>query len=265
MESIVPVSDGELWADDSGNGGLPRGLPLVLLHPGVGDSTIWDPVLPMLTERHRVIRYDVRGFGRSPAPTVAYSLVEDLAAVLDHFGLPRAVLVGSSMGGATALNLALDTPDRVAGLALFVPGVTGYEELMPSGFLQEVEQLAKAGDMEGIVQLGLTMSARAGGGTPDTDPVAAAHLRRALPAWFSNAAHRRTDAPAFDRLGEITAPTLLALGELDHPDVVRCNEEMAARIPGCRSVRLAASDHFPTLREPDTVARLIEELYADAH
>ncbi len=261
MESIVPVSNGELWADDSGDGGL----PLVLLHPGVGDSTIWDPVRPTLTERHRVIRYDVRGFGRSPAPTTPYSLAEDLTAVLDHFGLSRAVLVGSSMGGATAISLALDAPDRVAGLALLVPGVTGYEELLPSGFLQEVEKLARAGDMEGVVQLGLNISGRAGGGTPDTDPVAAAHLRSALPAWFGNAAHQRADAPAFDRLGEIAAPTLLALGELDHPEVVRCNEEMAARIPGCRLVRLAASDHFPTLREPDTVARLIEELYADAH
>ncbi|MDH6130439.1 alpha/beta hydrolase [Kitasatospora sp. GP82] len=261
METLVPVSNGELWADDSGG----DGLPLVLLHPGVGDSTVWGPVLPALTARYRVIRYDSRGFGRSPAPTAAYSLVEDLAAVLDHFGLARAVLVGSSMGGATSISLALDAPDRVAGLALFVPGVTGYDGLTPPGFYEEVGKLATANDMEGIVRLGLGIWGRAGGGTPETDPVAAAQLRGVLPAWFSTVGHQGTDAPTFDRLGEIATPALLALGELDQPEVVRCNEEMADRIPHCRLVRLAASDHYPTLREPGTVVQLIEELYADSH
>ncbi|NWF27416.1 alpha/beta fold hydrolase [Streptomyces sp. PKU-EA00015] len=255
METKVPASNGELWADDSGG----DGMPLVLLHPGVGDSTIWDPVLPALTARRRVIRYDSRGFGRSPAPTAAYSLVEDLAAVLDHFGLSRAVLVGSSMGGATSISLALDARDRVAGLALFMPGVTGYDGT-PPGFYEQVGKLASAGDMEGIVQLALGIWGRAGGGSPKADPVAAAQLRGVLPAWFSIAGHQGTDAPAFDRLGDIAAPALLALGELDQPEVVRCNEEIADRIPRCRLVRLAASDHFPTLREPEIVVQLIERL-----
>jgi pimeloyl-ACP methyl ester carboxylesterase len=57
METTVSVSNGELWADDSGG----DGLPLVLLHPGIADSSVWDPVLPALTARHRVIRYDCRG------------------------------------------------------------------------------------------------------------------------------------------------------------------------------------------------------------
>ncbi|MFF4602943.1 alpha/beta fold hydrolase [Streptomyces sp. NPDC001339] len=256
----MSVSNGELWAEDSGG----DGLSLVLLHPGVGDSTIWDPVLPALTARHRVIRYDARGFGRSPAPTAAYSPAGDLAAVLDHFGLARAVLVGSSMGGATSISLALEAPDRVAGLALFVPGVTGFDGLLPSGFYEEVGRLATVGDMEGVVRLGLGLWGRAGGGTPEADPVAAAQLRGVLPAWFSSVGHQEADAPAFDRLGEVTSPALLALGELDQPEVVRCNEEMADRIPRCRLIRLATSDHYPTLREPEAVVQLIEELYADA-
>lgn len=260
METTVSVSNGELWADDSGG----DGLPLVLLHSGIGDSSVWDLVLPALTARHRVIRYDCRGFGQSPAPIASYSLVEDLAEVLDHFGVARAVLVGSSMGGATAISLAVDAPERVAGLVLLVPGVTGYEGLAPPGFYEEVGKLALAGDMEGIVRLGLGIWGQAGGGTPEADPVAAAHLRNVLPAWFSNVGHQQIDAPAFDRLGQIAAPTLLALGELDQPEVVSCNEQMADRIPHCRLVRLAGSDHYPTLREPQTVARLIEELYEQA-
>ncbi|MFJ5073386.1 alpha/beta fold hydrolase [Streptomyces sp. NPDC088553] len=257
---MVRVSQGEVWADDAGG----DGLPLVLLHPGVGDSVVWDPVLPALTAGRRVIRYDVRGYGRSPAPTAEYSPVRDLEGVLDHFAIERAVLVGSSMGGATSVDFALEAPERVAGLALLVPGVSGYEGLATGEFFERLEPLARAGDMEGIVRLGLRAWAKAGGGTPESDPVAAALCRAVLPAWFSNIGHQLTGPPAFDRLGEIAAPTLLALGELDRPEVVRCNEEMAERIPGCRLVRLSASDHYPTLREPEHVARLIEELYAEA-
>src|SRR5579859_1966178 len=122
MERMVPVPGGEVWADDSGG----DGPPVVLLHPGIGDSTSWDPVLPRLTRRYRVIRYDVRGYGRSPQPTVTYSLCRDLVAVLDHFGLARVPLVGCSMGGGTAISLALADPGRVSALVLLCPGITGY-------------------------------------------------------------------------------------------------------------------------------------------
>ncbi|MFF1451287.1 alpha/beta fold hydrolase [Streptomyces sp. NPDC058274] len=253
MENVVPVQGGELWADDSGG----DGLPLVLLHSGIGDSRLWDALLPRLVERHRVVRYDVRGFGRSPQPTTTYSLVQDLVEVLDHFGLSRVVLAGSSMGGATAVSLALDAPERVAGLALFCPGVTGYEGLSSPEFMAQVETLAKAGDMDGLVALAMGVWGRAGVGE---DAEAVDQLRRSIPAWFTNHARQVPDAPAFDRLDELTVPCVLALGEQDQAEVIRCNEAMAARIAGCRLVRMAGSDHLPTLREPETVADLVLEL-----
>src|SRR6201986_1711299 len=112
--TMIDVDGGPVWAADSGG----DGRPLVLLHPGVGDSRIWDPVLPALTEKYRVIRYDARGFGQSPAPTVKHSLLRDLVAVLDHYGLQRAAFVGCSQGGASSLGLALARPERVSALAL---------------------------------------------------------------------------------------------------------------------------------------------------
>jgi 3-oxoadipate enol-lactonase len=100
---MIAVNGGEVWADDSGKD-LP---PLVLLHPGVGDSRIWDPILPTLTMSYRVIRHDARGYGRSPAPTAAYSLFDDVVTVLDHYGLARTPIVGCSQGGDCALGLAI--------------------------------------------------------------------------------------------------------------------------------------------------------------
>jgi pimeloyl-ACP methyl ester carboxylesterase len=262
---MVAVKDGEVWAEDSGSEGEGKGggegLPLVLVHPGVGDSRVWDGILPRLTERHRVIRYDARGYGRSPAPTAPFSLTEDLAAVLDHFGVARAVLVGSSMGGTTAIGLALSDPARVAGLALLVPGITGNPDFLMAEFTAQVGRLAQAGDMEGIVALVKRTSAAAGTGH---DPAADVLIRAVIPAWFAVHPHQVPDPPAFDRLGELDVPCVLALGERDDPEVVRCNEEMAARIPGCRLVRLRESDHFPTLREPDAVTRIVLEAHAAA-
>ncbi|WP_344118361.1 alpha/beta hydrolase [Streptomyces blastmyceticus] len=256
MELMVPVDGGEVWADDSGG----DDLPLVLLHPGVGGSAFWDPILPRLTRQHRVIRYDVRGYSRSPRTTTRFSLLGDLTAVLDHFGLDRAILAGSSMGGATAIDFALNAPTRVAGLALVGPGVTGYEGLASPELMAQIEVLAKAGDMDGLVALALRTWAAAG---PDPDPQATALLRSAIPAWFTNHPHLTPGAPAFDRLGELDVPCVLAVGERDQPEVVRCNEDMAARIPGCRLVRLTESDHYPTLREPEKVADLVLEFCAD--
>jgi 3-oxoadipate enol-lactonase len=116
-EAMVAVDGGEVWADDSGG----DGPPLVLLHPGVGDSRIWEPLLPALTASYRVIRYDARGYGRSPAPTVKFTLLTDLIAVLGHYGLDRVAIVGCSQGGGSALALALEQPARVSAMVLLCP------------------------------------------------------------------------------------------------------------------------------------------------
>ena len=115
---MIAVDGGEVWADDSGG----SGPPLVLLHPGIGDSRIWEPVLPALTASYRVIRYDARGYGRSPAPRVTFSLLADLVAVIDWYRLDRVAMVGCSQGGGSALGLALAAagPGLRAGAA--VPG-----------------------------------------------------------------------------------------------------------------------------------------------
>ncbi|QFQ98189.1 alpha/beta hydrolase [Streptomyces phaeolivaceus] len=264
MECMVRVEGGEVWADDTGvvPGPGAEGPPLVLLHPGVGDSRIWDRVVSGgLDARYRVIRYDARGFGRSPKPGTSYTQTRDLRAVLDHFGVPRAVLVGSSMGGSTAIGFTLEEPARVAALGLVVPGVSGYPGLDSAELTERIGQLAKAGDMDGLVALALGMWGAAG---PSPDTEAEEALRAAIPAWFTTYGHDTPPPPAFDRLGEIALPTALLLGEKDQPEVVRSNEEIASRIPGCHLVRLPSCDHFPTLRDPDAVREFIEELYERA-
>ena len=140
-------------ADDSGD----NGPALVLLHPGVGDSRIWKPVLPALTAFYRVIRYDARGYGRSSAPAVPFTLLADLISIIGYYGLDRAAFAGCSQGGGSALGLALDQPDRVSALVLLCPGIPGFpwpeepdEPGEPDDLEAEYERALGAGDVEAL-------------------------------------------------------------------------------------------------------------------
>lgn len=109
----VSVEGGTLYFDVRGSG-----PPVVLLHAGDLDLTMWDPQVGPLTQSFRVIRYDARGHGRSTARRGPYSTVKDLRVLLDHLGVERAHLVGISMGAGVALDFAVTYPARVSKLAL---------------------------------------------------------------------------------------------------------------------------------------------------
>jgi 3-oxoadipate enol-lactonase len=256
-ETMIAVTGGEVWADDSGGGGP----PVVLLHPGVGDSRIWEPVLPALTASWRVIRYDARGFGRSPAPAVRFSLLADLIAVLDYFGLDRVAIVGCSQGGGSALGLALDHPARVSALVLLCPGVPGYPwpEEADDELDAEYEHALQAGDVEALA--GLMQRAWAAAG-----PALAVmeQLRSAARAEISSGDLQQRDPPVFDRLGEISVPASLLVGDADYPPLIEADRQAAARIPGCELTVAPGMDHLPPLREPDLVLRVINSTLSRA-
>ncbi len=110
----VAVDGGMLFYEVRG-----QGPPVILLHPGATfDHRMWEPQVEVLARDHRVIRYDLRGFGRSSRPTGPFSPVEDLRRVLDTLGLEQASLVGVGMGSGIALNFALQHPQQVERLVL---------------------------------------------------------------------------------------------------------------------------------------------------
>jgi pimeloyl-ACP methyl ester carboxylesterase len=253
-ETLVAVDGGEVWADDSGG----NGRPLVLLHPGVGDSRIWEGLLPALTPKYRVIRYDVRGFGRSPAPEVKFSLLPDLVAVLDHFGVERAAFVGCSQGGASALGLAVEEPSRVAALVLLCPGVPGAPAREAARNSPEEDELdaelarfVGAGDVAGVAGVMQRVWGRSG-----ATPEVMVQLRSAARAIL-NGGDLEDAAPVFGRLGEIAVPSALLAGEQDYPPTVEANKQAAAVIPGCEFTLVPGMDHFPPLREPALVLSTI--------
>ena len=118
--ATVEVNGARLWYDEAGSGPA-----LLLLHGGLGDSGLWEPVVPLLAERFRVVRTDLRFFGRSTGPAAEWSWHDDVIGVLDELGIERAALVGLSLGGRLAIEIALDHPERLTALALVAPASRG--------------------------------------------------------------------------------------------------------------------------------------------
>jgi 3-oxoadipate enol-lactonase len=243
MQTMVEVGADKLWAEDSGG----AGPILVLLHEHVADSRMWDPIWTPLTGHYRAIRYDARGFGRSPAATEEYSQLLDLVAILDHFGIERAHFSGCSGGGGTVVDFALAEPARLRSMVLLAPGISGYDWPEEPELDAEWDALVAAGDEDGLVEFTIRIWGASG-----PDPFVS-DLARSAARAFSSYRFQRSDPPAFDRLEQIAAPSVIMVGDRDQAAIIESNEQAAARIPGCALIRMPGVDHYPTIRNPDLV------------
>jgi len=247
MELMVQTGGGEVWVRDTGG----EGVPVVLLHPGWGDSGIWDETADRLADQVRVVRYDSLGYGESSPPTERYTALDELRAVLDRLGVERAVLAGHSGGGATALSLAVAEPERVAELLLLAPGVSGYPWPPDDPFMTGISAAAQAKDVEGAVEIGLRTWARAGAGE-----AVETQIRSAVAGMQRQAPFLDVDPPVYERLGEVDAPATLLFGDLEYPMVTDCCRAIAERLPSCRVLTLPGADHMVPLRAAGAVAEL---------
>jgi pimeloyl-ACP methyl ester carboxylesterase len=240
----------DLWYDDSGSG-----PPAVLLHESVVDSRIWDPFLPHVEGRLRTIRYDQRGYGRSPMWTGPYSLVDDLVSVLDAAGVERAALVGTSRGGRIAIEAALGRPERVSALVLVGSGLAGHPVNVDVTPEQEArwDDAEARGDLAELAAIDMEIWA----------PLGVDDELRAM--FVENAEASNADDPALEevsagRLGEIGAPTLVVTGGRDVPAINELGELLAREIPGARSAVIEEADHMVQWRAPEELARLVLEV-----
>jgi 3-oxoadipate enol-lactonase len=208
----------------------------------------------VLPSHYRVLWYDDRGFARSPLSTTPFTRTDDLRAVLDYAGIRHALIVGHSGGGGTALSLALSDPDRVTSLVLLAPGVWDYPWPPDDPYGAEFGKLFAAHDADGLVRLGLATWAPAG-----HDDEARAQITSAVSTFLADNDLELPPPPAFARLGEITAPTVLVRGDREYPMVAQCSDAIAERIPGSRRILIPGADHMLPLRVPGRLAEIIAD------
>jgi pimeloyl-ACP methyl ester carboxylesterase len=255
---LVPVSGGQLAYDVEG-----EGSPLVLVHTGICDRRMWDGVWQALAARHRVVRYDARGFGESGPATATFSPRADLVSLLDHLGIDRAALCGVSFGGRIVLETALEYPERVGALALVCCAVdwdTAPADLVAK--IEEADRAGEAGDIERAVELELRIWLDGHGRPEPLDPIVREAVRTMnLLVWTlaleSTGALVSLVPPASGRLASVAAPTLVVAGEHDVPFMTESCRSLAAAVPGARFELVGGAAHLPPMERPALFASLL--------
>ena len=265
----------ELAYDRAGRTGS---TPILLLHAGVADRRMWDPIRPALTADHDVVRVDLRGFGESTAkPDGPWSPRADVLAALDDLGIDRAHLVGCSFGAGVAVEVALERPSLVTSLVLAAPGgVLLTEKTAELAACWEAEGAAiEAGDMEAATEANV----RGWVDGPHRGPeVVPADVRDAVRRMQRQAFDITADWPdsvweedevaldpeAPERLDEIRAPTLVLSGALDIDSIRIAADHLLAGVRDARGVVWPDVAHLPSMERPDDFAAAVLDWVARA-
>ena len=248
--AIAAVNGTQLYYEDAGHG-----APVVLIH-GLGlDRRMWDDQFEALADRYRVIRYDLRGFGKSAHPNEsAFRNVDDLRALLDYLEAPKAHMVGLSMGGNVALHHALLHPDATLSLVLVDSALDGHpwsaEWDQSLDAISEHAQVAgaKAGNERWLAH----------------DLFAPARERASVRAklaqivgdysgwiWLNESSAQGIKPRSIERLPEISAPTLVIVGKRDIIDFQTIADTLARGIPRARKIVIEGAGHMSNMENAE--------------
>jgi len=267
QNSWIDVPGGRLAAESTGDG-----PPVLFVHSAIVNRRSWDGVVPLVVEAgYRAITYDMRGFGQSTTEEVDFVAHDDVLAVLDHFDLGRAAIIGNSMGATFAQEAVLAAPDRFVAYVWVGGGVGGWnKEPLPAEaeLLQAEDDAEEAGDPDLAAELDarIWVDGWADGvnqSSTRVDPAVRDAMKRMdrelLEPGRKFGERQRPDPPAAERLGSIAVPTLVVIGDLDTSGTRAAADKIAAEVPGARQVRLPDVAHLIGMEAPDRLASLIVE------
>lgn len=258
----VEQSDGRLYYEVAGEGDT-----LVLGHAGFVDSGMWDPQWDAFAQRYRVVRYDMRGFGKSDPAPGPRKRRDDLLQLLEYLKIERAALIGCSMSGTIMLDFALEHPAMVSALVIVSSSPGGYQPAGdPPPEIVEMFSAAKQGDTARVSEL--QMRLWIDGPTRQPDQVNS-DVRQRASAMNRIPVERGTffradlqpleplDPPAITRLAGLQTPTLILAGALDYPTTIYAADLMAESIPGAQEHIFAQSAHLPNMEQPDEFTQVV--------
>lgn len=241
----------------------PPQAPVVVLSNSLGtDRTMWDAQLPALSARFRVLRYDQRGHGKTPATSGPYDLEllgRDVLGLLDHLEIGRVHFAGVSLGGMTGMWLACNAPERIDRLALLCTSAA----LGPASDWRERAEFVRANGTSAMVESTLQrwftpalssrqdVSAKYGAMIAATDDEGYAGCCEAIAAMELD-----------ERLAEITAPTLVVAGYDDPATPPEHAERIAGSVAGARLEVLDSAAHLANVERSEQVDRLLDEHFA---
>ena len=258
--AVAEIRGQRLHYEDS----VGSGMPLVLSHGFLQDSEMFEPQVRDLAGRHRIITWDQRGHGRTmstPVPFTYWDSADDLAGLLDHLGIERAVVGGMSQGGFISLRFALRYPNRTAGLVLIdtQAGQEDPEKSLQYDLMHEVWVGSGASDQ----LLEMVAAIIVGNNRPESASWIAKWKARD-PATLTQIYRTLMDRDDLtDRLGEIRAPAIVIHGSDDVAIDMSLAEKLCAGLGACRGVtRIEGAGHSANLTHPEAVNRAIGDFLA---
>ena len=257
------VDGGRLYYETSG-----KGPALVLIHAGFLDSRMWNTQVQLFSENYRVIRYDVRGFGKSDVARTKFSDYKDLHGLLDHLRVKTASLVGVSNGGRIASDFAVEYPSMVNNLVLVSPGMSGYKSSGPEEEKMWEEFDAQMKPQEDAVREGRAADTVAMDVTTWGSAQTPAKRERITQIAMDNF-HVQVENPwklqvppeprTWHRLSQIRAPTLLIIGDRDVAPQIVMVDNIHSHIRGSKKVLIQGADHIVNMSKPDEFNRTVLE------
>jgi len=262
---IANINGTQLYYEVKGTG-----HPLLLVHAGVADSRMWEAQFEAFSEVYQVIRFDLRGFGRSNMPSGSFSHQGDIKALLDFLGIESVYLLGISFGGMIALDFTLAHPDYVKALVLGAPSVSGASpsERIRQFWAQE-DALLEKGDLEGATELNLKFWVD--GPHRDTQQVnlevrdlvremQLAIFKKEIP---DDVEEIDLDPPAIERLDEVKIPAQVMVGELDLEEKLELADRLVQKMPNCKKDLIPGAAHMLNMEKPDEFQRIVTRFLDD--
>ena len=254
---MADVDGGQLYYETCGKGSQ----AIVLLHDGVINSASFDDMWPILCRDFRVVRYDRRGYGKSPAAKAPYSPQDDLAAVMAAAKLDRASLVGFSFGGGLAVSYTVQHPEQVERLVLSGTVLNGFRPTKTfSDHVTRIMMPMIIGNMDAVV----ANAEKSGWVMAPDHPEAKAKALAILKASPQDLRHQMHDPikgwPSdLPRLPGLQVATLIMTGDHDIADNQATSGAAQALIPGSRRIVIDDAGHLMQLEHPREVAELIAD------
>lgn len=241
--------------------------PWVMLSHGLAtDLSMWDELSGFLKTRYRVLRYDARGHGKSPATEGDYTLdqlVKDAVGILDELEVKHTHLAGLSMGGMIALGLMLDHPARIKSAVVADSRHTTTPEFTAAWYARA--DAVRKGGVEAIVES--TVERWSSAGLAERDPAVvkrmATMVRNTSALGYCGCAAALARLNYGHRLGEIETPTLVLCGSEDHGAPPENTRQMHAMIKGSRFLEIGQAGHISNIEKPAIFNAAAAKLFDD--
>ncbi len=243
-----------------------EGPALVMIHAGIADSRQWNNEFTHFANNYRVVRYDMRGYGRSEPTEGEFSHMGDLTALLEHLQIRGPLLMmGCSMGGGLAMDYTLAHPLGVKALIMVDAGPTGLNLDVPTPpKFAEVEKAYNAGQLDQVAELETQIWFDGMGRGPQQVNQEMRQLvyemnRQGLAHDAKQLGKRLPDTPvpAVEGLDKLHTPVLVIVGAHDTPYMLAAADYMAEKIPAARKVIIEDAAHLPNMDQPGEFRRVV--------